>query len=264
MVIFEGRRQRNIHQHISGGRCWSKEECQPYRYWCTRLAHYSCPRDPSRKTRGSGNDESECTGNYADSVILETIKKSCTHRGNFECWRWCYDAIGTIKFKVDRVIKNHSFQMEAYALLALIATDYPNTKLDVAAVQRWEDTLIQREFRRDRRRFIGTLESQRQPCSPSASNAHITQLNNVASFLKGINRNWARVERIPLIVYPNSGEIYDKTKRLILAISYYTLEDIQTVMIQIFLRSGILFSNKQRFQVSIAIRWTSDRTLIWG
>lgn len=100
--------------------------------------------------------------------------------------------------------------MEADALLDLFAAEYPNTKFWISLQCKDKTTLAHGE------NFAESVVDLWTKSKKNANHAKLiaigvncTQPNNVTTLLKGINESRTRAERIPLIVYPNSGEIYD-------------------------------------------------------
>lgn len=166
------------------------------------------------------HDGSEYTGNYADTIDPEVIKN--WHRVRMEAILEAgVDALAieTIPCKVSILIELESIletfrihfpQMEADIILALIAAEFPNTKFWISLQCRDNRTLAHGET------FAETVIDLWNKSKKNGNHdklialgVNCTQPANVVPLFKSVNGARSPADRIPLIVYPNSGEIFD-------------------------------------------------------
>ncbi|XP_055598780.1 homocysteine S-methyltransferase-like [Uranotaenia lowii] len=144
------------------------------------------------------NDGSEYTGDYADYVSPDTIQK--WHRNRIDaCLEVGVDVLG---------IETIPCKMEAEAMLELMTEEYPTVKFwmsfqckDVGHIARGENFA---------ETAIHLWERARQLENDNliAVGVNCVHPSFVTPLLKAVNENRPPADRIPLIVYPNSGEVY--------------------------------------------------------
>lgn len=145
------------------------------------------------------HDGSEYTGTYADYISKETLQK--WHRIRIDA---CLDA-GTVDCLA---IETIPCALEMEALVELLAAEYPDVKY-------WLSFQCRNQLE------IAHGESFAATCLDLWHNRIVNKQNvmaigvncinprHVTPLLRSVNGDRAEKDRLPMIVYPNSGEVYD-------------------------------------------------------
>lgn len=100
-------------------------------------------------------------------------------------------------------------QMEAEALLDLLQEEYPNVKFWISLQCQDDNKLAHGEnFAETARKLWNKSKGQANHKNLVAIGVNCLHPKNVAPLFKSLNGLVAVEHRIPLIVYPNSGEVY--------------------------------------------------------
>ncbi|XP_034474388.1 homocysteine S-methyltransferase [Drosophila innubila] len=146
------------------------------------------------------HDGSEYTGSYADYVPAKTITD--WHRVRIEaCLEAGVDALA---------IETIPCQMEAEALVEMLCDDYPQVKFWVAFQCKDESTLAHgEEFAEAATAIWDILHERKAQDKCLAVGVNCVHPKFVTPLLKSLNGDRSVEDQIPLVVYPNSGEVYD-------------------------------------------------------
>ncbi|XP_034100281.1 homocysteine S-methyltransferase [Drosophila albomicans] len=146
------------------------------------------------------HDGSEYTGSYADYVPAKTITD--WHRVRIEaCLEAGVDALA---------IETIPCQMEAEALVEMLCDDYPDVKFWVAFQCKDENTLAHgEEFAEAATAVWEILRERKAQDKCLAIGVNCVHPKFVTPLFKSLNGDRTAEEQIPLVVYPNSGEVYD-------------------------------------------------------
>lgn len=146
------------------------------------------------------HDGSEYTGSYADYVEAKTITD--WHRVRIEaCLEAGVDALA---------IETIPCQMEAEALVEMLCDDYPEVKFWVAFQCKDESTLAHGEDFAEAANAIWDILRERKALDKClALGVNCVHPKFVTPLFKSLNGERSADEQIPLVVYPNSGEVYD-------------------------------------------------------
>ncbi|XP_017029376.1 homocysteine S-methyltransferase [Drosophila kikkawai] len=146
------------------------------------------------------HDGSEYTGSYADYVPAKEITD--WHRVRIEaCLEAGVDALA---------IETIPCLMEAEALVEMLCDDYPDVKFWVAFQCKDESTLAHGETFAEAANAIWDLLAERNAQDKClAIGVNCVHPKFVTPLFKSLNGERGADEQIPLVVYPNSGEVYD-------------------------------------------------------
>lgn len=146
------------------------------------------------------HDGSEYTGSYADYVPVKTITD--WHRVRIEaCLEAGVDALA---------IETIPCQMEAEALVEMLCDDYPEVKFWVAFQCKDEATLAHGEDFAEAANAIWDILRERKALDKClAVGVNCVHPKFVTPLFQSLNGDRTVEEQIPLVVYPNSGEVYD-------------------------------------------------------
>ncbi|XP_037924047.1 homocysteine S-methyltransferase 1-like isoform X2 [Hermetia illucens] len=146
------------------------------------------------------HDGSEYTGSYADYVSTEVIKK--WHRVRI-------DAV--LDAGVDALaIETIPCQVEAESLVELLCDEYPDVKFWVSLQCKDGSSLAHGEsFRSTYLSIWDMLKSRNALNNCLALGVNCLHPKFVTPLFKSLNGHVLPEQRIPLVVYPNSGEVYD-------------------------------------------------------
>ncbi|XP_030384145.1 uncharacterized protein LOC115631515 [Scaptodrosophila lebanonensis] len=146
------------------------------------------------------HDGSEYTGDYADYVPAKTITD--WHRVRIEaCLEEGVDGLA---------IETIPCQMEAEALVEMLCDDYPDVKFWVTFQCKDEKTLAHGEYFSDAANSIWELLRERNALDRClALGVNCVHPQHVTPLFKSLNGERSAKEKIPLVVYPNSGEVYN-------------------------------------------------------
>lgn len=146
------------------------------------------------------HDGSEYSGDYADYIPAKKITD--WHRVRIDA---CLEA------KVDALaIETIPCQMEAEALIDMLCDDYPDVKFWISFQCKDEQTLAHGEDFADAAHSIWDKlgeRNARENCL--AIGVNCVNPKFVTPLFKSLNGERDVDDRIPLVAYPNSGEIYD-------------------------------------------------------
>lgn len=149
------------------------------------------------------HDGSEYTGEYADYVPAKEITD--WHRVRIDaCLEAGVDALA---------IETIPCQMEAEALVETLCDDYPDVKFWVAFQCKDDKTLAHGELFTEAANSIWKILKERnnqENCL--AIGVNCVNPKFVTPLIKALNGERSIEDRIPLVVYPNSGEVYDVNK----------------------------------------------------
>ncbi|XP_013111942.1 homocysteine S-methyltransferase [Stomoxys calcitrans] len=149
------------------------------------------------------HDGSEYTGEYADYLPAKEITD--WHKARVDaCLEAGVDALA---------IETIPCQMEAEALCEMLCADYPNVKFWIAFQCKDEQSLAHGEDFVDAALSVWDIVKEhnaQKNCLGIGVNCVHPKF--VTSLIKSLNANKAEEDRLPLVVYPNSGEIYDVNK----------------------------------------------------
>uniref|UniRef100_A0A1L8E2J7 Putative cysteine s-methyltransferase n=1 Tax=Nyssomyia neivai TaxID=330878 RepID=A0A1L8E2J7_9DIPT len=142
------------------------------------------------------HDGSEYTGEYADTVDVEVIKK--WHRVRIEA---------VLEAGVDGLaIETIPCRVEAQALVDIMTDEYPDVKYWLAFQCKDDQTIAHGENFAETCREIW---AKAKDCSNIlAIGTNCVNPRIVTPLFKSLNGGYPEVEKIPLVVYPNSGEVY--------------------------------------------------------
>ncbi|XP_075153887.1 betaine-homocysteine S-methyltransferase-like [Haematobia irritans] len=149
------------------------------------------------------HDGSEYTGEYADYLPAKEITD--WHKARIDaCLEAGVDALA---------IETIPCQMEAEALTEMLCNDYPDVKFWVSFQCKDQKTLAHGEDFVDAALSVWDIVKEHE----AQKNCLAIGLNclhpkYVTPLIKSLNENKSKDEIIPLVVYPNSGEIYDVNK----------------------------------------------------
>lgn len=144
------------------------------------------------------HDGSEYTGSYADYVSKETLKK--WHRVRMEA---------VVEAGVDCLaIETIPATLEMEALVELIQEEYPDMKYWLSFQCRNELEVAHGENFAEACLYLwhNTILNKGNVMALGVNCLHP---QNVTPLFQSLNGKRSAEERIPLIVYPNSGEVYD-------------------------------------------------------
>ncbi|KAH8263279.1 hypothetical protein KR044_006692, partial [Drosophila immigrans] len=146
------------------------------------------------------HDGSEYTGSYADYVPAKTITD--WHRVRIEaCLEAGVDALA---------IETIPCLMEAEALVEMLCDDYPHVKFWVAFQCKDESTLAHgEEFAEAATAIWEILRERKAQDNCLAVGVNCVHPKFVTPLFKSLNGDRSAEDQIPLVVYPNSGEVYD-------------------------------------------------------
>ncbi|XP_054745166.1 homocysteine S-methyltransferase-like [Anastrepha obliqua] len=149
------------------------------------------------------HDGSEYTGEYIDHVPIKEITD--WHRVRIDaCLAAGVDALA---------IETIPCQAEAEALVEMLCDDYPDVKFWVAYQCKDECTLAHGESFVEAARSLWELLKERNAQGRClAIGVNCVHPKFVTPLFKSLNGNTPDAEKIPLVVYPNSGEVYDVAK----------------------------------------------------
>lgn len=149
------------------------------------------------------HDGSEYTGEYADYVPHKEITD--WHRARIDaCLQAGVDALA---------IETIPCQMEAEALVEMLCDDYPDVKFWVAFQCKDEQTLAHGEDFVDAASSVWDIVKEHNAQESCLSiGVNCVHPKFVTPLFTRLNGQRDAKDRIPLVVYPNSGEIYDVNK----------------------------------------------------
>lgn len=143
------------------------------------------------------HDGSEYTGCYADYVSKETLKK--WHRVRIEA---------VVEAGVDCLaIETIPATLEMEALLELIQEEYPDMKFWLSFQCRNEKEVAHGEDFSEACLYLWHNKINKK--NLLAMGVNCLHPKNVTPLFQSLNGNREQEDRIPLIVYPNSGEVYE-------------------------------------------------------
>ncbi|GAB0095498.1 uncharacterized protein DMENIID0001_108900 [Sergentomyia squamirostris] len=142
------------------------------------------------------HDGSEYTGEYAEKVDADVIKK--WHRVRIEA---------VVEAGVDGfAIETIPCRLEAEALIELMAEEYPEVKYWLAFQCKDGESIAHGENFADTCREIWTKAKE---CSNIvAIGTNCVNPRIVTPLFKAVNASYPDDQKLPLVVYPNSGETY--------------------------------------------------------
>ncbi|XP_055637116.1 homocysteine S-methyltransferase-like [Toxorhynchites rutilus septentrionalis] len=144
------------------------------------------------------HDGSEYTGEYADYVTADTIKK--WHRNRIDaCLEVGVDVLG---------IETIPCKMEAEAMLDMMSEEYPQVKFWIAFQCKDSAHIAHGEPFAETATYIWNEAKRQGNGNLLAVGANCVHPQFVTPLFKGINEKRSVHDRIPLVVYPNSGEVY--------------------------------------------------------
>jgi len=146
------------------------------------------------------HDGSEYNGSYADRVSKETIKK--WHRVRIEA---------VLSAGVDALaIETIPCLMEAEALVELLCTEYPHVKFWISFQCKDGDSIAHGEKFSEAALRIWDIVKQKNALKKLlAIGVNCVHPRYITPLFKSLNGNLSIEKRIPLVAYPNSGEVYD-------------------------------------------------------
>lgn len=149
------------------------------------------------------HDGSEYTGDYADHVPAKEITD--WHRIRIDaCLEGVVDALA---------IETIPCQMEAEALVEMLCEDYPDVKFWIAFQCKDGKTLAHgEEFAVAANKIWDILKERNAEENCLAIGVNCVNPQFVTPLFQSLNGKRGIDDRIPLVVYPNSGEIYDVNK----------------------------------------------------
>ncbi|XP_037958399.1 homocysteine S-methyltransferase 1 [Teleopsis dalmanni] len=149
------------------------------------------------------HDGSEYTGSYADYVSPKKITD--WHRVRIDaCLEAGVDALA---------IETIPCQVEAEALVEMLCDDYPDVKFWVSFQCKDDKTLAHGEDFADAALSIWELLKERNAQHNClAIGVNCVHPKYVSSLFNNLNGDRSDAEKVPLVVYPNSGELYDVVK----------------------------------------------------
>ncbi|XP_050089653.1 homocysteine S-methyltransferase-like isoform X2 [Anopheles aquasalis] len=144
------------------------------------------------------HDGSEYTGSYASTVSPDTIQK--WHRPRIEaCIEAGVDVLG---------IETIPCKMEAAALFDLMSEEYPSVRFWISFQCKDNLHLANGELFSEAVNSLWARARSRRNKTLLALGVNCVHPQIVTPLFKSVNELKAPEARIPLIVYPNSGEIY--------------------------------------------------------
>lgn len=149
------------------------------------------------------HDGSEYTGSYADFLPAKDIAD--WHRTRIDA---CLEA------KVDVLaIETIPCQIEAEALTEMLCEEYPDVKFWVSFQCKDDQTLAHGEDFVDAALSVWDIVKEHN-CLANFLGIGVNCVHPkfVTSLLKSVNGDKCSREQLPMVVYPNSGEIYDVNK----------------------------------------------------
>ncbi|XP_073820739.1 homocysteine S-methyltransferase-like [Musca autumnalis] len=149
------------------------------------------------------HDGSEYTGSYADYLPAKVI--SDWHKTRIDA---CLEA------KVDVLaIETIPCQVEAEALAEMLCEEYPDVKFWISFQCKDGQTLAHGEDFADAALSVWDIVKEHNAVGNCLGiGVNCVHPKFVTSLLKTVNGDKSCVEQIPLVVYPNSGEVYDVNK----------------------------------------------------
>lgn len=149
------------------------------------------------------HDGSEYTGEYANYVPAKKITD--WHRVRIDaCLEAGVDALA---------IETIPCLLEAEALVEMLCDDYPDVKYWISFQCKDESTIAHGEdFAEAAQTIWDILRERNLQKNCLAIGVNCVNPKFVTPLFKSLNGNRAESERIPLVVYPNSGEVYDVSK----------------------------------------------------
>lgn len=144
------------------------------------------------------HDGSEYTGEYADYVSGDTIQK--WHRPRIDaCLEAGVDVLG---------IETIPCQMEAEAMLEMMTEDYPHVQFWISFQCKDNAHIAHGERFADTANFLWNKAKLLGNDNLLAIGVNCVHPQFVTPLFRSVNEKRPAKERIPLIVYPNSGEVY--------------------------------------------------------
>ncbi|XP_058058609.1 uncharacterized protein LOC131209538 [Anopheles bellator] len=144
------------------------------------------------------HDGSEYSGNYSSSVSQDTIQK--WHRSRIEaCLETGVDVLG---------METIPCKMEAEALLDMMCEDYPNVRFWISFQCKDHLHLANGELFSDAVSSLWAKARSLRNKNLLALGVNCVNPQIVTPLFKSVNEKKLPEARIPLIVYPNSGEVY--------------------------------------------------------
>lgn len=99
--------------------------------------------------------------------------------------------------------------MEAEALLELLSDEYPNVKFWISFQCQDDEKLAHGEnFSETVRKLWNKSKENENHKNLVAIGVNCLHPKNVSALFRSVNGSYPREYHIPLIVYPNSGEVY--------------------------------------------------------
>ncbi|XP_055681701.1 uncharacterized protein LOC129789088 [Lutzomyia longipalpis] len=142
------------------------------------------------------HDGSEYTGEYADTVDAEVIKK--WHRVRIEA---------VLEAGVDGLaIETIPCRMEAEALVEIMTDEYPDVKYWLAFQCKDDQSIAHGENFAETCQAIWTKAKESSNILAIGTNCVNPRI--VSPLFKAVNSGYPEAQKIPLVVYPNSGETY--------------------------------------------------------
>lgn len=144
------------------------------------------------------HDGSEYTGEYADYVSVDTLQK--WHRCRIDaCLEVGVDVLG---------IETIPCKLEAEAILDLMCEEYPHIKFWIAFQCKDSMRTARGENFAETATYIWNKAKDLMNDNLVAVGVNCVHPEFVTPLFKSVNEKRPIKERIPLIVYPNSGEVY--------------------------------------------------------
>ncbi|XP_058818402.1 homocysteine S-methyltransferase-like [Topomyia yanbarensis] len=144
------------------------------------------------------HDGSEYTGEYADYVTADTIQK--WHRNRIDaCLEAGVDVVG---------IETIPCKIEADAMLEMMCEEYPHVKFWISFQCRDSAHIAHGENFAETAAFIWAKAKRLGTDNLIAVGVNCVNPQFVTPLFKSVNDKRLAKDRIPLIVYPNSGEVY--------------------------------------------------------